>query len=320
MRIVVTGGCGYKGTVLTNYLLGLGHTIIALDTQWFGNYLVPQPELSVQKKDIRYLEFFPQDVDAIIHLAAVANDPCALLDSSLSWEVNTLATMQLVQFAIHNGVQHFIYASSGSVYGVKEEPEVTEDLPLVPLSDYNKTKMITERVLLSYQDKVKISIVRPATVCGFSPRMRFDVAVNLLTIQALEQGKITVLGGDQVRPNIHIQDITRLYSDILMNPDRYPHLIYNAGFENISILRIAEMVQEKVKQAQGHQVDIEVQPSNDPRSYRLNSDRLLGTGFYPQYTVADAIDTIILKYNQGLRSEDSNYNIRWMRDHVLKNS
>jgi nucleoside-diphosphate-sugar epimerase len=203
-------------------------------------------------------------------------------------------------------VPHFIYASSGSVYGVKEEAQVTEDLELRPISEYNKTKMVSERVMLSYSDRYIVQIVRPATVCGVSPRMRLDVSVNMLTMQALTKGKISVFGGSQVRPNIHIDDITDLYIFLLAHPELRG--IYNAGFENLSIMEIAERVVAQIP------ADIEVTPSDDPRSYRVNSDKLLATGFQPKKTVDDAIRDVIVKFQRGeLRDEDKNYNLRWMQ-------
>ena len=235
MKILITGGCGYKGHVLIPKLLLRDYEIIAFDLQWFGNYLVPHKNLSVIKGDVRNIESIPLDgVDCIIHLSSIANDPCGDLNPQLTWEVSALATMQLADKAKRVGIKRFIYASSGSVYGVKEELQVTEELDLKPISEYNKTKMVGERVLLSYQDCMTIQIVRPATVCGYSPRMRLDVAVNLITMQALSKNKITVFGGDQVRPNIHIDDITDLYLHLIDHPEITG--IYNAGFENISIL------------------------------------------------------------------------------------
>jgi nucleoside-diphosphate-sugar epimerase len=219
--------------------------------------------------------------------------------------------MQLADKAKRLGIKHFIYASSGSVYGVKEEAQVTEDLELKPISEYNKTKMVSERVLLSYANKMDIQIVRPATVCGYSPRMRLDVAVNLLAMQALSKGKITVFGGDQTRPNIHIDDITDLYVFLLAHPEVTG--VFNAGFENISILDIAHLVTKQVP------VDIAVTASSDPRSYRVNSDKLLATGFRPKKTVDNAISEIVEKFRSGvLKDEDHFYNLRWMEKTVLK--
>jgi nucleoside-diphosphate-sugar epimerase len=307
MRILLTGGCGYKGSVLVPKLLAEGHEVLVVDTQWFGNYLLPHKNLTVLKADTRYPEndWF-QNRDAVIHLASVANDPCSDLNPKLSWEIGPLATMGLVELAIKNGVKQFIYASSGSVYGVNDAPQVTEDLPLKPLSEYNKTKMVTERVLLSYADKLAVQIVRPATVCGCSLRMRLDVAVNMMTMQALANGVMTVFGGDQVRPNIHIDDITDLYLFLLDHSEVQG--IYNAGFENISILQIAQMVQKHVA------AEIKVTPSSDPRSYRLNSDRLLSTGFKPKKNVETAIQEIVKLHQCGdLKDEARFYNLKTMK-------
>jgi nucleoside-diphosphate-sugar epimerase len=314
MNVFVTGGCGYKGTVLVPKLLAQGHKVNVLDTMWFGNFLEPHNNLRVVKGDVRDIDQISLDgIDAVIHLSSVANDPCGDLDPKLTWEISALATMQLADKAVRCGVKQFIYASSGSVYGVKDEEQVTEDLELKPISEYNKTKMVSERVLLSYKDKMVVQIVRPATVCGYSPRMRLDVAVNLLAMQALSKGKITVFGGDQTRPNIHIDDITDLYIFLLQNTEVIG--IFNAGFENISILDIAQLVTKQV------QVDISVTASNDPRSYRVNSDKLLATGFKPKKTVNNAITEIVEKFRTGvLKDEDHFYNLKWMEKAVFEGS
>ena len=311
MRVLVTGACGYKGHVLVPKLLAKGHEVVAVDLQWFGNFLVPHQKLLIVKADVRDVDAIPfNNIDCIIHLSSIANDPCGDLNPKLTWEVSALATMQLADKAKRMGVNRFIYASSGSVYGVKEEAQVTEGLELRPISEYNKTKMVGERVLLSYQDDMVVQIVRPATVCGYSPRMRLDVSVNLLTMQALSKGKITVFGGDQVRPNIHIDDITDVYLHLIDNPGITG--VYNAGFENISIMDIAKLVTKYIP------VEIEVTESNDPRSYRINSDRLLSTGYEPKKTVEHAIREIIDQYNAGaLKDEDHFYNLRWMEKNAL---
>lgn len=308
MRVLVTGGCGYKGTVLVPKLLARGHEVIVVDTMWFGNLIASHANLSTLSADIRDIDDVPLDgIDVIVHLASVANDPCADLDPKLTWEVGALATMQLADAATRRGVHQFIYASSGSVYGIKEEEQVTEDLTLQPISEYNKSKMVAERVLLSYQADMLVQIIRPATVCGYSPRMRLDVSVNMLTMQALTTGVITVFGGSQIRPNIHIQDITDLYL-YLIDKGGDIRGIYNAGFENLSILDIAQKVAQRIP------VEIRVTDSQDPRSYRVNSDKLLATGFHPQNTVDDAIDEIIAEYRNGrLKDEDRFHNLRWMK-------
>lgn len=308
MKILLTGGCGYVGTLLTPSLLEAGHTVTVVDIQWFGNYLKPHPRLTVLREDIRNAEAIPMaNIDVVLHLANIANDPCSDLNSKMNWEVNALASMQLVERAIDHKVKQFVFASSGSVYGVKAEAEVTEELSLVPISDYNKTKMISERVLLSYADRIIMNIVRPATLCGYSPRMRLDLSVNLLTMQALTKGKITVFGGDQTRPNMHMQDMIRVYHHFLANGAKLRG-IYNAGFENISILEIAQRVKKVVP------AEIIVTPSNDPRSYRLSSKKLLATGFTPKFTVADAVNDIIAAVQDGrLKDEDVYYNIKTMK-------
>jgi nucleoside-diphosphate-sugar epimerase len=311
LKILATGACGYKGHVLIPKLLARGYEVVAFDLQWFGNFLRPHQNLRVVKGDVRDVESIPLDgVSCVIHLSSIANDPCGDLNPKLTWEVSALATMQLADKAKRIGIERFIYASSGSVYGVKEEPQVTEELELKPISEYNKTKMVGERVLLSYQDDMVVQIVRPATVCGYSPRMRLDVSVNLLTMQALSKGKITVFGGDQVRPNIHIEDITDVYLHLIDHPEITG--VYNAGFENISIMDIAKLVTKYIP------VEIVVSESNDPRSYRINSDKLLASGYIPKKTVEDAIREIIEQYRSGvLKDEDHFYNLRWMEKSVL---
>lgn len=308
MHVLLTGGCGYVGTPLAESLLDRGHRVTVVDAQWFGNVLAPHPALQVVNADVRNIDQVPMHgVDSVIHLANVANDPCSDLDPKLSWEVNALATKFLVESAIAHGVRQFIFASSGSVYGICDAPDVTEDLPLVPVSDYNKTKMISERVLLSYADDIVVNIVRPATVCGVSPRMRLDLSVNMLTMQALTNGRITVFGGAQMRPNIHLNDLIRVYHHFLENGDRLPG-IYNAGFEDLTIQEIADRVVRHVP------AEVVVTPSNDPRSYRLSSKKLLATGFTPQHDVEGAISEIVAAYRAGALQDDDNcYNIRTMR-------
>ena len=308
MKILLTGGCGYVGTPLTLSLLEAGHTVTVVDLQWFGNFLPAHPRLTVLKEDVRHADRLPMaGMDVVMHLANIANDPCSDLNSKLNWEVNTLATMLLVERAIAQEVPQFIFASSGSVYGVKDEPEVTEELPLVPLSDYNKTKMISERVLLSYRDQIRVNIVRPATVCGYSPRMRLDLSVSMLTMQALVKQRITVFGGDQTRPNIHLKDMIRVYHHFLQRGMDLPG-VFNAGFENISILDIADRVKSHIP------AEVVVTPSNDPRSYRLSSRKLISTGFTPEFSVEDGICDVISAYRDGrLRDEERYYNIKTMK-------
>ena len=300
MNLLVTGGCGYIGTRLVPRLLS-EHTVTVYDLQWFGNFLKEHKNLRIRKIDIRdTLELHGYDM--VIHLAAVANDPQGDLNPKLTWEINALATLSLADAAVRAGVKQFIYASSGSVYGVSSAHEVTEDVPLVPLTEYNKTKMVAERVLLSYSDKMAVQILRPATVCGLSPRMRLDVMVNALTIQALDKGLVKVFGGLQSRPNIHMDDMVELYLFMLAHPELTG--IYNAGFENLTVKEIAKMVTDRVG------CRTVTYPSIDARSYRLNSDKLLKAGFDPVKTSADAMDEIIKAYRDGkLKDEERWHNL-----------
>jgi nucleoside-diphosphate-sugar epimerase len=309
VNVLITGGCGYVGTKLTQAMLArTGHHVTVLDTQWFGNRLTPDPRLTVCAADVRKIdEMDLSSFDTIFHLANIANDPSVDLNPYSSWEVNVLAGMRLIDRAARHGVKQFVFASSSSVYGLKSEPRVTEDLDLYPLSEYNKTKMVAERVVMSYAGDMVTTIVRPATVCGYSPRMRLDLTVNLLTMQALTKGVITVLGGEQTRPNIHIDDLVDLY---LFALERRLAGLYNAGFENLKVREIAERIAARVP------AEIEVLPSNDPRSYSVCSDRLLATGFRPSRDVATAIGDVVAAYRDGrLVDEPAAYNVNWMKQH-----
>ena len=260
MKILVTGGCGYKGSVLIPKLLKKKHQVISVDTQWFGNYLPKHKNLKNIKLNVNEIEKISlKGVNTIIHLASIANDPMAELNKNTSWETSALGTFNLLNHAVKNKVKRIIYASSGSVYGVKPNLKVHENLSLNPISLYNKVKMITERVLLSYNKKIEVFIVRPATVCGYSPRMRFDISVNALTIDALKNKEISVYGGDQIRPNIHIDDMVRVYDFFIKNNP--PNGIYNAGFENVSIMEIAKYISSKTN------ANLDVSISNDLKSY-----------------------------------------------------
>lgn len=312
MHVLVTGACGYKGTVLVPKLLTAGYRVTAFDIMWFGNYLVEHDRLRVIKGDIRDTDSINLNgVDVIIHLASVANDPCGDIDPKLTWEISALATMQLAAKARLSKVKQFIYASSGSVYGIKDEDKVTEDLELVPISEYNKTKMVAERILLSYVDDMIIQIIRPATVCGYSPRMRLDVSVNMLTMQSLTNKRITVFGGQQTRPNIHIDDITDVYLHCLSLGSSMQG-IFNAGFENLKIIEIGKLVSRHAPS------EIVLTESNDPRSYRIDSGKLLKTGFKPKKNVEIAIKEITEKYQSGaLIDEEKYHNLKWMEKTVF---
>tara|TARA_B110000483_G_scaffold64706_1_gene80614 strand:- start:4019 stop:4954 length:936 start_codon:yes stop_codon:yes gene_type:complete len=306
MRIVVTGGCGYIGTCLTEDLLKNGFKVIVIDNQWFGNYLKRHKNLKVIKKDIREINDIKlKNIYAIVHLANIANDPGVDLNPTLSWEVNVLATKYLLEKAKKLKVKKFIYASSGSVYGIKKEKKVTEELDLVPISTYNKTKMIAEKIIKSYENDMKVYCIRPATVCGYSPRMRLDVSVNALTFQALNKKEINVFGGSQVRPNIHMKDMVRVYLHFIKKNIKPG--VYNAGFENLSILNLARKIKDKIN------CKISITRSNDPRSYRQNSDKLIRTGFKKKYSINDAIDEITFFYKKKkIKNKKICFTVKWM--------
>lgn len=312
MRVIVTGGCGYKGSVLVPKLLSAGHDVRVVDAQWFGRNLDDRPRLEVVQQDIRD----PVDCEgfeAIIHLAGIANDPCGELDAKLTWEVNVFATMRLAEAAARAGVKQFIFASSASVYGIQDNRPVNEDSPMAPVSDYNKTKQAAERVLLSYADDMEIKIVRPATVCGVSPRMRLDVVVNMLTAQALESGEITAHcgahGADLMRPHVHIEDVTDLYVWLLDKPGSR---IVNAGFDNQSVGETARLINERIPSK------LTISQVADKRSYCVDSSRLLATGFAPKRGVAEAVADIAAAWHDGrVRREARSMNLAWMRSQGL---
>ena len=313
MNILILGGGGYVGTPLTAKLLeNKKNKITVVDTFWFGNFLKKNKRLKIIKKDIREADIkWFKGIDCIIHLANIANDPAVDLNPNLSWDVNVITSIKIMKYAIKSKVKKFIFASSGSVYGVKKEKKVTEDLDLVPISVYNKTKMVAERIFMSFKDKILINCIRPATVCGVSPRMRFDVSVNLLTLQAIKKKQITVFGGNQIRPNIHIQDMIRLYEFFLKR--NIPSGFYNAGFENLKIINIAKMIQKKIN------IKIKVIKSNDPRSYRQDSSKLLRLGFKTKYGVNDAIDELIaLNQRKKIKVNLSNFTVKWMKKLKIK--
>lgn len=321
MRVLVTGGCGYKGAVLVPKLLAAGLQVTVLDAQWFGTNVEQHEALNFCRDDIRNIagSVWEQNdglrgYDAIIHLAGIANDPCGELDAKLTWEVNVLATLRLAEAAVRAGVRQFIFASSASVYGLKDNVPVIEETVLEPVSDYNKTKMAAERVLLSYADRMAVQILRPATICGVSPRMRLDTMVNMLTVQALQNGQITAHcgehGGGLMRPNTHIEDVTDLYVWMLERP----HLTgcWNAGFENISALDTAKLIAEEVP------ATISITRVKDKRSYAVDSSKLFGAGFKPRRSVRDAIRDIAAAYRSGsLKPAPQMTNLAWMRSQGL---
>ncbi len=308
-KILVTGHCGYTGTKLTKKLLDEGFIVHGIDTMWYHQPKLKHQNLISHKLDLRKIENFdfPSDVYCVFHLANIANDPSVELDEKLSWEVNVLAGYKLIEKCIKAKIKKFIFASSGSVYGLKDEDKVTEDLSLLPISAYNKTKMIAERVFNSFNRDIEVFNIRPATVCGISERMRLDVSVNMLTYQAVKDKKIKVFGGDQIRPNIHIDDLIDVYLHFLTK--KLTPGTYNAGFENLKIIEIAEMIKLKTN------VPIEIiKNSNDPRSYRLSSEKLLKTGFIPKKNVKRAIEELYEIYvRDTFKFSDKNFNVLWLK-------
>ena len=293
--VLVTGGAGYVGSVLVPKLLDKEYKVKVLDLYIYGeDVLAPvkeNPNLKEVRGDIRDRSLLEREVpgtDAIIHLACISNDPSYELDPRLGKSINYDAFIPLVEIAKRNGVKRFIYASTSSVYGVKQEDEVTEDMPLEPLTDYSKYKGKCEEVLLRQATEDFIAtVIRPATVCGYSPRQRLDLTVNILTNHAINNGQITVFGGEQKRPNIHIQDITDLYVLLLEQPaHKIQRKIYNASYENHTIREIAEIVNRTL----GDRIPIAIQPTNDMRSYHISAKRIKQElEFEPRHTIEEAI-------------------------------
>ena len=311
--ILVTGGSGYKGVKLISRLVEDGYDVINLDINYFGNYFIKNKSIKNYRLNILDIQNVNlKNVYACVHLACIANDPMVDLNPGLSWETSALGSKLLMDHLIKNNVKKIIYASSGSVYGIKKEKKVTENLDLKPISTYNKVKMVTEKTLLSYKDKIDIIILRPATVCGFAPRMRLDVTVNMLTFQALKNKKMTIFGGNQKRPNVHIDDIIDSYIFFLKKNIR--NEIFNIGFENYSILKIAKMISSEIPS----EIKI-LKKFVDVRSYNLDSSKLLKTGFKPKKGIIDAIREIKELYLIGKFKDRPNFHsIKWIKKKLKK--
>lgn len=314
--VLVTGGAGYVGAVLVPKLLGKGYQVKVIDLYLYGDDVLAgvkdHPKLTEVKGDIRDRALLEKELpgtDVIIHLACISNDPSYELDPQLAKSINYDAFLQLIEVAKKSGVKGFIYASSSSVYGIKEEPEVTEDLPLEPLTDYSKYKALGEEALLAAAtDDFIVTIIRPSTVCGYSPRLRLDLTVNILTNHAINKRTITVFGGEQKRPNIHIGDMTDLYLFLLEQPPQKIHKkIYNVGYENFKVKELAE----KVKHTLGGDIDIVYTPTNDNRSYHVSSAKIKKElGFAPKFTIEDAILDLKAAFESG-KITDSMTDIRY---------
>lgn len=330
--VLVTGGAGYVGSVLIPKLLKKGYKVKVVDLYMYGDNVLDavknDPNLKQIKGDIRdskMLERELQGIDAVIHLACISNDPSYELDPQLGRSINYDATTRLVDLAKRSGVKRFIYASSSSVYGVKKEDNVTEDLPLEPLTDYSKYKALAEDYILKQRAPgFVVLILRPATVCGYSPRLRLDLSVNILTNLAVNKGKVTVFGGEQKRPNIHIEDMTDLYVKTLEYPDeKIDGKIFNAGYDNMKMKDIADTVKKVVsKEMKGKNIEIFATPTNDNRSYHVSSEKIKKElGFAAKRTVADAVKDLVAAYKEGKipNPDDIKYcNIKVMQSIHLK--
>lgn len=331
--ILITGGAGYVGSVLVPRLLKEGCRVKVLDLyiyceDVFKEYRGPQlEEIRGDIRDRSLLKKILPGCDAVIHLACISNDPSFELNPALSRSINYDAFEPLVRISKESGIQRFIYASSASVYGVSDAPEVTEDHALMPLTDYNKYKGMCEPILLEQQSPDFTTVViRPSTVCGYSPRQRFDLTVNILTNHAVNTGCITVFGGKQQRPNIHIDDIVDLYIQLLKEPDeRIAGNIFNAGYQNRAVSEIAEIVRSVVQQVvQGREsLEILTTHSDDIRSYHISSEKVRRKlGFVPRRTIEDAVRDLCLafgacKYNNSMENPIY-FNIKRMQELQLK--
>lgn len=307
MNILVTGGGGYIGTLLTNELIKLGHKVTVLDTFWFGNFLKKNSNLKIIKKDLLNInENDLKKIDVVYHLASVANDAASLLNTKLTWEISCIGTLNLCNICKKMKIKKFIFASSGSVYGIKKEKNVTEDLSLEPISDYNKTKMIAEKVIQSFSKFFKVYMIRPGTVFGYSPRMRLDLMINILTFQSLQKNEITVFGGKQTRPYIHIKDMVRMYLFFLKK--NLKSGIYNASAGNLTASQTAKEIKKMIN------CKIIYKKSNDPRSYRLSSSKIKKAGFVFKWSLKKGVDELIEKFNSNqISNKPECYSINWLK-------
>jgi len=319
-KILVTGGAGYVGAILTPYLLNKGHKVTVIDLMIYGaDVLNKNPNLRIIKGDIRNQDLLKKELpghDVVIHLACISNDPSFELNPTLGKSINLDAFLPLVELSKKNNIKRFIYASSSSVYGIKSEKEVHEEMSLEPLTDYSKFKAECELTLKKFESEdFTPIIIRPATVCGYSPRQRLDVVVNILTNLAYHKRKITVFGGKQLRPNIHIKDMVNAY-EILINAkkSKVSGEIFNAGYENQTVLDLANTVKEVI----GSDVKLEEVPTDDNRSYHISSKKIKKTlGFESKYTIKDSVNDLKDAFKKGLLpnslTDEKYFNIKRMQ-------
>ncbi len=330
--VFVTGGAGYCGSLLVPQLLARGYKVTVYDTLYFGDHFLPKqnPNLEVIRGDIRDVARLADAVkghDAFVSLACISNDASFELDEQLSTSINMDAFEPMVKAAKSAGVKRFVYASSSSVYGVSDKPDVTEDHPLIPLTLYNKYKGLCEPILKAYADDSFTGVIfRPATVCGYAPRLRLDLSVNILTNHAVTDNKIVVFGGSQLRPNLHVRDYCDAVELLLTAPAaKIQKETFNVGYQNMSIMDIAQLV-KRVVQAEfpdKPEIAITTTSSDDNRSYHINSDKIARVlGFRPQYSIEDAIRSLCVAFREGKipdsMTNDWYYNIRTMKKHKVK--
>jgi len=301
-KILIIGGAGYVGTELCNFLVQKKYNVKCLDAFWFKTKL--NKKVKKIKTDVRKNKFHSfKNVDIVINLAYLSNDPLCEINAKDTWEIGPLANYYILEACLKYKIKKYIFASSGSIYGLKKEKQVTEKLGLDPITDYNKSKMICEKVILAYKEKIKTVILRPATVCGFSNRLRLDVVLNIFCYQAFFNKEITILGGDQVRPLLHIKDMLNAYEFFIKKNNTG---VFNVGFENVKVADIAKEVQKIIP------CKITSLKSNDPRSYRMNSEKIIKHGFKPMYNFKDAILDLKNNFEKGFKPSDQNWNLKWL--------
>ena len=308
-RILITGGAGYVGQLLTEHLLDKGYFVCVYDLCFFGTgnlVNIKSANFKILNKDIRDQKSFDEatrDIDVVIHLACISNDPSFELDKNLSKTINFDCFEDLVKISKKNGVKRFVYCSSSSVYGISNKKNVTEEHELVPLTLYNKYKALCEPILFNYTDSnFEGVVIRPATLCGYSPRMRFDLTVNILTSHALVSNKINVFGGSQLRPNLNIKDMISLYELMIESKSiKIQNQIFNVGYQNKSVREIANIVKTVVSNNINLDKEIEISyvETNDNRSYHINSDKIKNVlDFSPKFTIEDAVVDICVKFQE----------------------
>jgi nucleoside-diphosphate-sugar epimerase len=325
-NILITGGSGYVGTRLTHQLIkNLKVNIVNYDISLFGDDHLPISENYLYvKEDLRNKEALKETleknkIDTVIHLACISNDPTFELKSDISKQINFDCFEDLVKISKNCSVGKFIYASTCSVYGITDHPNVTESHPLLPMTDYNKYKADCEPVLLNYlDDKFQGIIIRPATVCGYSEKMRFDVTVNILTNFAFNKGFIKVLGGQQTRPNIHLDDMCNIYEHLITRDIKdFNGKIYNAGIENLKIIEIANIIKKIFLKRMNKEIEIKIEPSTDKRSYNINSDKIQKElGFKFKKNVSDAVNDLLENFITG--NLKNTFDKKWQNIEVLK--